>query len=189
MHASANDMDKTKLLIAGGLAAATLGGVALSIQSEPVSLDTSTATHIEWSKPTTDADWAEDVKVENFDIKSTGVLEEMVQSHTEKLDKEIKANKKYQECPDCIYYDFYQQFLDNGMDYKTAQDEAHKAAATTIAQHQWEVEKLQQSIERMDHEIDLRGKGFVVTDDSPVVPEETLILGSVHEPIVRHIQD
>jgi hypothetical protein len=71
------DMLKTKnILITLGIAGAlTLGGLTTD-KSTPV---------LGWEKPQNDSEWAEDVKKENFDIKSTGKLQEMITSHTEKL--------------------------------------------------------------------------------------------------------
>ena len=140
------------------------GAIGSALQPAPITLDTTTASEVIWNKPTTDAQWAEDVKRENFDIKSDKALNELRDAQTIKLAEEKKAFVEYQDCSECIYYEKYQGFLANGMDDATAQSEAHKAAATDTAQRSWEIEKIEQSIERITHELDLRARGVVITD-------------------------
>lgn len=158
-------MNKTIITVTGGIAALTLGATGLMAGSSdfPIQLDVTQAAHVGWDKPTTDQAWADDVKKENFDIKSDGVLMTMRTAHAEKLDREIKAFAKYERCPECMYEEKYQQFLDSGMDDATAQDEAAATAQTEINQRAWSIEKLAQSVERMDHELDLRTRGVVIT--------------------------
>ena len=175
-----------KTLIAGGIATLAVGGMVIHHfgATSAITLNTTTAKHVQWNKPTTDAGWAEDVKAEQLNYRGTEVLKEMVASQIAKLEKEIEANKKYQECAECIYYDYYEQFKTN-MDDVTAKNEARTAADTAIAQHQWEVEKITQSIERINHELDLRKKGFVVTDEQPI--SAPLFGGTKPASRVRHI--
>lgn len=118
---------------------------------------------VSWTKPTTDAEWAEDVKVESFHIKSTGKLTEMRDVHAKKLERVQAGKKEVFECRACI--DFK---------YKEAHPEATQAEidanyADELAKANWEVEKLKQSVERMDNELRLRDKGFVVVEGEPVV--------------------
>lgn len=157
-------MNKTTVIIAGGIAALALGGVGLAQTQSPLAvLDTSKAQQITWVKPTTDAQWAQESKQENFDIKSDDKLIELRDSQIAKLAKEQEDNKKYQDCPQCVQYDLYQQFLQSGMDDATAQTESTNQANTEIKQHEWEIEKIAQSIERINHELDLRARGVVIT--------------------------
>jgi hypothetical protein len=135
-----------------------------------------------WTKPVTDAEWADDVKKENFDIKSTGVLETMLESHTAKLAREEKAYAKYRDCPDCIRYEFRESLssIFSGVELET---EIEKKAQEAINNRAWSVEKLRQSVERMQNEIRLRDKGFVIVEG------ETLILGGLGDKIIRKIND
>lgn len=148
----------TKKIIAGvGIAGSIALGAALN-EPDPV------YTKLEWDKPTKDSEWAEDVKKENFDIKSTGVLETMLESHTAKLAREELELKKYQECPQCIYYEFYEGFIADGWSENDAVAEATKQAQEATDNATWSVEKLRQSVERMQAELDLRAKGYVVEE-------------------------
>lgn len=153
--------------------------------NKPAPITLTNPQHVVWDKPTTDAQWAEDVKAEQIDMRSTDVLNTMLTSQTAKLEKETKANKRYQDCADCIYYDYYQQFLDNGMKDADANTEARAAAGTAIAQHQYEMEKITQSIERITRELDLRQKGFVVIEGT----QKPTFGAAVPANRVRHIID
>lgn len=170
-----------KEVIIGISALTLLGGVyaTQNLGAEPAYIE------LQWSKPTTDAQWAEDVKRENFDIKSTGVLNTMIETHTSKLEREIQAFKKYEDCPECIYYEFYEGFINSGYTEAEAVAEATKQRDEAIASRAWSVEKLRQSVERMNKEVELRQKGFVVVEG-----EETGLLGSSVPPErIRKIHD
>lgn len=177
--------------IAIGIGAITLLG-AYTISN--LGATTVPYTAIQWDKPTTDAGWAEDVKRENFDIKSTGVLETMIESHTAKLEREIVAFKKYQECPECIYYEFYEGFIQSGYTEQDAQAEAAKQRDEAIANRAWSIEKLRQSVERMNKEVELRQKGFLVVElggeyfnaDGQM---HTMLGASLPPERIRHIHD
>jgi len=69
-----------KIGLGGGIIALLLSGVSL--------FGATSNTEIVWDKPTTDVSWAEDVKKENFNIKSTAVLNTMIASLTTKLERE-----------------------------------------------------------------------------------------------------
>jgi len=66
----------------------------------------------EWeaAKPTTDSDWAEDVKKENLDIKFDYQLEEMLESHADKITKVEKDLDKFTNWPQAIKYELTLQF-------------------------------------------------------------------------------
>jgi hypothetical protein len=179
---------KHKLLLGAAGLLILGGGVAAEIFTpDTVTLDTATAKGVVWNKPTTDAQWAEDVKKENFDIKSTGVLETMIEAHTTKLEREIQALKKYEQCPECIYYEFYEGLIDSGYTEEDAVAEAAKQRDEATAQRKWSVEKLQQSIERMNKEVELREKGFVVVEGEK--KPKNLLGSSVPPDRIRHIHD
>ena len=167
-----------------------LGGAGATVavldaKPEPIKLVDGKA--ITWEKPVTDAQWAEDVKKENFDTRKTQALEVMVESHTNKLAKNEKAFEKYKNCLDCIYWEKYYQLKDSYPDMSKAEleTEARNATNTDYNQRLWEIEKIQQSVERMDKEIELRDKGFVVVEGEEVT---TGLFGGKPYAI-RHVTD
>lgn len=147
-------MNKTKtILIAGTLVVLGAGGIIALQPDEKVKLDN--PQQIVWQKPTTDAQWAEDVKVENFDVKPDTILQEMIDAHKAKLEKVLNNDKEMFECPECIRYKI-----------KTANPEWSPTDIENDYQNQlnqatWDIEKLKQSIERMEKEMELRKAGKV----------------------------
>lgn len=138
---------------------------------EKITFDPATSQVVRWDKPTTDAEWAEDVKVESFDIKSTPKLTEMRDIHIAKLARVQESKKEVFECRECIDFRFRQQYSD------ATQAEIDANYADELSKANWEVEKLKQSIERMDKELELRDKGFVVVEG-----EERGLFGSIKTP-------
>lgn len=185
---------KHKLLI-GAAGFLIFGGIAASgvLTPQGVTLDTATAKKVVWDKPTTDAQWAEDVKKENLNIKSTGVLEKMIETHTAKLEREKTNVDKYAEMEaagqDPVQY-LYWGWLENlratypDLSNNELEAEALKQAQEQYAREAWSIEKLQQSIERMNKEVELRKKGFLVVEG-----ETTLLGASVPPERIRHIND
>jgi len=187
--------------IAGGLITATLLGGAMFMQSEKKPLGGAKLlepeekeeiatdvlkTHpknVTWDKPDTDLEWAEDVKKENFDIKSTGKLEEMITAHTEKLAREEQAYAKHTRCPECIRED-YREILESSMTGDELETEIEKQTNEDINNRLWSIDKLKQSLERMHKEVELRDKGVVVVEG-----EASMLLGGVKGKIIRYIND
>lgn len=174
-----------KKLIVGTALLGAAGVADITLQPDPITVKLEDPQQIVWNKPTTDEGWAEDVKAENFDIKSSDVLNEMVAAHTAKLTKIANNNKKLTECPECVKYDlktahpeWKQQDIENEF-----QNELNQAIT--------DVEKLQQSVERMQHELDLRSRGVVVPDkkDKQGTPTKQSDLQKVAPEMVRHIND
>lgn len=166
----------------GAVGTLALGGTQYFGATTKVTLDNPQV--IQWTKPTTDAEWAEDVKVESFDIKSTGKLTEMRDVHAEKLLRVQAGKKEVFECRACV--DFK---------YKEANPTATQAEidanyADELAKANWEVEKLKQSVERMDNELRLRSDGFVVADkDKGGVKTKQADLDKVSPDKIRKIND
>ena len=135
-------------------------------------------------KPVTDAQWAEDVKQESFHIKSTEKLQEMRTVHAEKLTRVQEGKREVFECRACI--DF--KYKESNPTATQVEIDAHYA--DELAKATWEVEKLKQSIERMDNELRLRENGFVVPDKN-IKGEKTkqADLDKVSASNVRHIND
>lgn len=151
------------------------GGIAYFGADEKVKLENPQV--IVWDKPKTDEEWAEDVKQESFHIKSTGVLEEMTKTHTDKLNKFLEMDE-LTICPECIKYRLGKAYPD------ASESEINKLFANELSSYTWQVEKLKQSVERMDKELELRSKGFVVVEG-----EEGLFGGFKDEKYVRKIND
>ena len=121
-------------------------------------------TRISWTRPTTDEEWAEDTKKETLHVRNNRVLNEMLVSHQAKLKREIKENI----CPDCLRYEYRRNFEQSyNLRGQELQDEVEKATQDAIKNYQWTIEKLHQSIERITKEIELRDKGYLLTDDMP----------------------
>lgn len=156
---------KTKIVI-GLLGAGLLvgGGVAVMGGDKIELVDPQ---KIVWDKPTTDEEWAEDVKKENFDIKSDGVLDKMIESSTSKLERLEKDFVKYVECPECTYWHYKELFdaVHSKESESWRDEEATRQAQNDYDQRLYEIEKIKQSIERMNKELELRDKGFVIVDD------------------------
>jgi hypothetical protein len=171
-----------KKYIITGIGIVALGGVGTSVylgedKRERFTFDPATAQVIVWEKPTTNAGWAKDVEVESFHIKSTGKLTEMRTVHAEKLKRVQDGKAEVFECPECI------KFQARKGNPEWTQKEIDAYYLEQLAQANWEVEKLKQSVERMDNELRLRDKGFVVVEG------ETLQLGGTSNKIIRYIND
>lgn len=181
----------TKIIVPVVGAAAVVGGLMLfgAIQPSPITLNPTTAKHVVWDKPTTDAQWAEDVKKENFDIKSTGVLDTMITTHTDKLAREEEAFTKISQCLDCNYWEAREGFASSYPDMSEAElhAEATKQAQEKYNSALWSIEKLKQSVERMNKEVELRDKGFVVVEGEK--RKGVLFGGTVPPDRIRHIND
>lgn len=163
-----------KYLVSALIALTSIGGTAYYFgadKREKITFDPKTAQRVEWQKPTTDAEWAEDVKAESFDIKSTKKLSEMEAAHVEKLERVRKGKAEVFDCPECIRF----QAKQNNPKWSDAEIEAYYQ--DELAKANWEVEKLEQSVERMQKELELRDKGFVVVEG-----EKQPLFGSINKP-------
>lgn len=149
-------LKKIILAVTGTGVALAAGTSLMNFGAGEITLENPQA--ISWTKPTTDEGWAEDVKVESFHIKSTGVLQEMRDTHAAKLLRVQEGQAEIFECRECIEFR-----LRKGNPEWTEQD-IDTEYLDQLAKAHWEVEKLQQSVERMDKELELRDKGFVVAD-------------------------
>lgn len=164
-------MKHYKKIIAGLLATLTIagGGVYYSAVT-PKKIELVNPQKLDWVKPTTDAEWNEDVKKEYVDIRGTKVLGEMLEGQKSKLAKNQKNFAKYQLMIDTgidpvkvLYTEFYQQFKDSYPNMTEAElvAESQNAATTQYSQMVWEIEKNTQSIERIEKELEMRKSGFV----------------------------
>lgn len=116
-------------------------------------------------KNLTDAEWAEDVKKENLDIKSSGVLREMLASHKEKMVQEEVFLLKFKECPECIRYELRQFFIETyGMTGRELEVEVEKTFNERYLNEKEGHDSLRLSVERMEKELELRQEGFVIVE-------------------------
>jgi hypothetical protein len=173
-------MTRLKIIGTGAAITLLLGGsyAAQQFGAQPqVTLDN--PQQVVWDKPTTDEQWAEDVKKESFHIKSTGKLEEMRDTHAAKLQRVIDAFDEELNCEECLRFKLRKEHSD-----WTGED-LDNAYINRVAQATWEVEKLQQSVERMDNELRLRESGFVAVEG-----EDEGLFGSLTKPYaIRQIND
>lgn len=163
------------------------GGTAVdvSLQADPITVKLNNPQQIVWNKPTTDAGWAEDVKKENLDIKSTDVLHEMLISQQNNLGEVQSRLQRYTDCPPCIRQD-----IKNQMPNRT-ESEITNEFNRDFNNVVWLHEKIQQSIERILHEIDLRNRHIVIPDKLDKIGHLTpqSELQRVDPTMIRHIND
>lgn len=147
---------------------------------------------IAWNKPTTDAGWAEDTKNEQIAYRSNEVLNQMKVAHEAKLARQEKTFEKFAEMErqgqdpvQYLYWEWYENLKTSYPDESEQwrQSEALKQAQEQYTREKWEIEKITQSLERMNKELELREKGFVV------VAGEGMVLGSISQDRVRQIID
>lgn len=200
MYSRSRDMSKLKYIIVGILALFFTGtGAYMQLAgTAKVTLDTSQSKFIEWDKPTTDEAWAEDTKKENLDFRANEVLSQMIDSHTSKLEREEKALQKFVEMEkagqDPVQYLYWEKREQLALSYpdmskQELETEALNSAQTEYNQKVRSVEKLKQSIERMNKEVELRDKGFLVVVEDNSVPSEGIFGASVPANRLRHIHD
>jgi hypothetical protein len=121
----------------------------------------------ELTKPSDDSAWAEDVKKENLDVKFDYQLEEMLETHSNKIPKVEKDLDIFTNWSDVKRYELTQQFTqmfeDQGnpasFEGKTLQQWIDEEFDSQQLTYTWKVAKLNQSVERIAKEIELRVKG------------------------------
>ena len=151
-------MDYKKIILGGVLALSLGGNLVATLDKEPESVIVKEPEPIlVWEKPTSDKEWLEDTKKEGLDTRSNKELSEMLVSHKEKLEREVKDLVKYTDCPECVYFEISQSLSNSmGLEGKELEKEAELQTQDTIRNRLLSVEKLKQSIERMEKEIELR---------------------------------
>jgi hypothetical protein len=117
---------------------------------------------IQWEKPKTDREWAEDTKKENLDFKTDEQLQEMKVSHEEKLLRFEEQIDDLNACPGCRLFEI-QKRLDSDPDL-AKETTAQVLFDEEVRSLKESYEKLSQSVERINKEIDLRARGVVITD-------------------------
>lgn len=178
-------MRKDTIIAVSVTGLAILGAVGISTLT-PKDITLENPQKLVWEKPTTDEEWNEDVKLEYVHIRSTEVLKTMQTNQTLKLEKNIKAFSRYEEMKkrgldpvDVLYVEIKDQLRLSypEMSEEELDKEAQAGAETKYNQELWEIEKITQGIERVNKEIELREKGFVVVEG-----ESTGLFGSFVPP-------
>src|SRR3990167_9294218 len=139
----------------------------------------------ELAKPSKDSDWAEDVKKENLDVKFDYQLDEMLDSHAEKVVKVEKDLDVFTRWPDVKRYEITQQFdkmfKDAGdppdIEGKTKQQWIDEEFDSQQLYYTWKKAKLEQSVLRIAKEIELRVSGYLEVKEEKL--NGTLPVGSV----------
>jgi len=109
---------------------------------------------VNWTKPTSDKDWAEDVKASGLNYRLDFQLEEMKESlETKIVNVQKKLYDKATLYPDAIRYEYIEQGIE--------EPELTKQVNERIAQYKFEYEVMAMNIERINKEIDLRKRGKV----------------------------
>ena len=126
----------------------------------------------EINQPATDAEWADDTKVESLDLKSDYELAEMLTSHTQKAPKVQKDLDKFTNFPGAIRFELTEQFTEmfeeqqnpTRLEGKTLQEWMDEEFDNQQLMYTWKISKLYQSIERIAKEIELRENKKVVRE-------------------------
>jgi len=108
---------------------------------------------LDWKKPTTDAEWAEDVKKESLNFKLDYELQQMKTDLENKLIRVQQPLLDKINYPDAIRWEMIQAGI--------KEPELTKEVEQRITQYKLEYEKMSQSIERISKEIELRKNGKI----------------------------
>lgn len=135
------------------------------------------------NKPDTDVKWAEDVKVENFDIKSNGKLIEMENSLNTKLPRIKKELDEMNNFTDWHKYQMRERFKDQKLTEEQITIEVDKLYADDLSNKEWDYNKIVQSVERINKELELREKGYLI------VANDKLLGSNIDESRIRYIND
>jgi hypothetical protein len=150
----------------------------------------------ELNPPSKDSQWAEDVKAENLDVKYDYQLQEMLDSHTEKVLKVEKDLDVFTNWPDVKRHELTNQYTqmfkdakvkENGkLEGKTLQEWIDEEFESQQLFYTWKVAKLNQSNLRIAKEIKLRATGYLEVKEEQLkgtLPEGSKIripLGTIY---------
>ena len=113
------------------------------------------------NKPATDAAWAEDVKEESLHVKYDYQLAEMEESHVAKLPRVLKQLQEWETFASWKKEEIRRAWPTKPLVTVEGIEEVYQDRLRNL---QWKIKKLEQSIERIKKERELRAKGFVVPD-------------------------
>jgi len=107
-----------------------------------------------WTKPATDAQWAEDVKQDGLNIRTDNQLREIKASHEKKLIEKLQPlYDKATMYPDAIRW----ELITNNV----KEPELSQRVIDEITTIKYDYERLSQVVERTNKEIELRKSGKV----------------------------
>ena len=141
-------------IVGGGVVAVVSVGAAVEI----ITPDPVPYTVVDWKtedgeKPNTDKEWADSNKASGLAIRFDYQLEEMLQSHSDKLLR-LKVNyDKATLYPDAVRW----EVIESGV----PEEEIEQQVAERLAQYKYDYEQMQQIVEQIAKEIDLRAQGKV----------------------------
>lgn len=118
---------------------------------------------LSWQKPSNNSQWAEDTKKESLHLKFDKQLVEMKKSHEDKLPHVQEDLDKFENWPDAVKFELNKQFSDPDFDLegKTVKKWVDDEFAEQHTMYKWKVAKLEQSIERIIKEKELRDSKFL----------------------------
>lgn len=111
---------------------------------------------INWTQPTTDQGWAEDVKKESLEIRSDVVLDEMLVAHQTKLNRVLDELYYAEKYPDAKALELEKSLISMGFTGVELQNELAKQIQEHLDYWRAKAEKLSQSVIRMEKEKELR---------------------------------
>jgi hypothetical protein len=118
---------------------------------------------LDWkaAKPATDAGWAKDVEAESLHLKFDAQLAVMLPAHERKIAPAQKEMFWHATYPDATRKELYEQFEDGGLKGAALLTAIEDELASQVEYYAWKTEKLLQSVERIEKEIDLREREVV----------------------------
>lgn len=117
------------------------------------------------SKPVKNQDWAEDVKEESFHVKLDHQLDKIEKVLTNKIPKISKMMEKISNYPDAIKYELREDLLKNGCAESDLQLLIEEKFNDLLNFYNWKIAKINQSIDRVKKEKELRNNGFLSVMD------------------------
>lgn len=118
------------------------------------------------SKPKSNKEWVEDVKQENLDIKFDYQLEEMLVNHVKGLNAAEVDLDTFTSWPDVPRFEIFNQLKNSGLTGQELLDTVEEEFESRRLYCTWKVAKLDQSVERIAKEIELRASGLLDVKDT-----------------------
>ena len=157
---------KKVLITIGVVGIATAAGVSQlpeGIKLSYLPIDDPMYQAVNWVKPTTEKEWLEDVKKESLNLKHDYQLDEMQTNLTDKLPKLQKELDRFVQFPDYVKFELTERFSQqltfdkNGnCEGKTLKQWVDGEFQERLDQYTADVAKVQQSLERIGKEKELR---------------------------------
>ena len=118
---------------------------------------------LDWkaAKPTTDAIWAKDVEAASLHLKFDAQLAVMLPAHERKIAPAQKEMFWLATYPDAKRKELHEAFEQEGLKSAALLTAIEDELASQVEYYAWKTEKLLQSVERIEREIDLRERKVV----------------------------